>query len=187
MKYLKIILVVFIVSLISTGIILLVIQNNPSTEAFATVPDKLDILRHDLKHLLTNSVDYEVNALFKKGISMEKLDPWKIVNCVQKSLKKRKLQLTTFSMNGDKMDDPIIKMYNTSPEVFKVLGECKFLELIGRIIAVAAWADLAKNGNFPISNLKHFVNCLDSIIWTDIKVWETISDSKGEVMSCIKS
>jgi len=187
-KSLKILLAVFVLLLTGVGVLIWHHQQNkPVTEAFATVPDKLNILRDELKHLLTKTVDYEVSTLFNQGVNMKQLDPWKIVNCVQKSLKKSKLPLTTFSMDGNKMDDPIVKMYHTDPEVFKVLGKCRFLELIGRIVAVAAWTGLSKGGKVPKSHLKHFVNCLDSIVWTDIKVWETMSDPKGEVMMCVKS
>lgn len=157
-----------------------------TTETFASVPDKLDLLRNQLKQLLAKSVNYDVSTLFNNGVSSVNLDPLNITECVKKAMQKNKIPLATFTMEGNKMSEPIIKMYYETPDVFKILGNCKFLELIGRIVAIAAWATKDKSNNSSKEHFTYFVNCLDSIDWTDIKVWETMSDSKGIVMSCVK-
>lgn len=150
-------------------------------ETFVTTSNQLGTLKKDLYNLLTKSVNYEVKHMYHNGIG--KFNEQQIMDCVHKTLKKEKLPMKSFHMDGGKMDEPIIAMYKDNPKVYQVLAKCGFLDLVGRIVATAAWATSAKAKD-PQS-LERFIQCIDKIDFTQIQIWKSISNPNGPVLTCV--
>ena len=145
------------------------------TETFQSTSNKLTSVKHELRQLLTNSnID-----IYEKAVGF--LDEDEIVFCVQKTLQQTKIPLDLFYMDGVKMSDPIIQMYMDNQKIYNILAKCKFLDLIGRIVFVAAIAQT------KTQNLEKHLECLDKIDFTDISVWKTMADPNGIVLKCVNS
>ena len=172
----NIVIVIAILLLVGWFTILLCIQRKPKlTETFQSTSNKLTSVKHELHQLLAKSnID-----IYEKAIGF--LDEDEIVSCVQKKLQQNKIPLDLFYMDGVKMSDPIIQMYMDNQKIYDILAKCKFLDLIGRIVFVAAIAQ-TKSQNFQ----KH-LECLDKIDFTDIHVWKTMADPNGIVLKCVNS
>ena len=176
--------IVLIILITATIIYLLVCgifkKCNKCFETFQVTSSNLDKVRNDLRILLEQTVNYDITNMYNSTVN---LDPDTIVNCVHKTMKLYKLPLTDFSMDGDQMDKPILDMYQNNPKVYQILGKCKFLELVGKIIAIAAW--ISNNGDKSQDALFDFLKCIHKINWSDIQVWKNMSDSHGILLSCI--
>lgn len=139
-------------------------------ETFTTTSSKLRNVKQELATLMGEEYKLVFNGW----------DENKIVKCVEKQLKSKNIPLTAFHMDGSTMADPVIDMYNKSPQVYKVLGECKFLDLIGRIVSTAAWVN-----SQPKKDVRAFLDCLETVDFTNIAVWKSISTPDSAVLKCI--
>ena len=105
-----------------------------------------------------------------------------IIECVKNSMIKNGIPFDSFNMDGSStMNEPIIKMYNNNRQVYDILAKCKFLNLIGRIIAIAALIEGKKEKSE--NTINRFTECLNIIDFSDIKVWNNISET---VNQCLK-
>lgn len=152
-------------------------------ETFKSTTDKIRSLKIDLKNLIVKNVGKDTENLYVQSVGL--LKEYEVVYCVKKTLKKNKLPLGLFNMDGEKMSDPIIKMYKKDQRVYDVLGNCGFLKLIGRIVSTATW--LGTSQEKTKHQFSSFISCLNNINFKDIKVWENMSNPNGEVLKCIKS
>lgn len=130
---------------------------------FCDTGDKIEIVKFQLVQMIGSDV-YTWNV-------------HDVLSCVEENMKRKKVK-NTFSMDGDSMDEPIKKIYETNKPLYEILNECGFLRIIGQIVASAAW--ISSNG----SDINRYLNCLDSIDWGDIKVWNNISEI---ISSCMES
>lgn len=123
---------------------------------------------------ISNDISSVLKQLDKTDLNHDK-----IMKCVVKKMKEYGIPISKFHMKGDTLAKPIVDMYNETPKLFEILGQCRYLELIGKIIGMAS--------RKPTSNYKQFVNCLDSINWTNINVWQNISEPNSDLMYCVKN
>lgn len=188
----KIIIIVLIITFI-IGIIILMYINKKETivsvkkqTVFEVTSNKFKDLHNDLKKLFISTINYDLNNFFTE-IFLENED--EVLKCVENKMNDSDILFENFNMDGDNMSEPILSMYNKNLELYNILGECKFLQLVGRTIALVNWIIyIKKSSEKDIQNqqlLENFLNCLKLINWNDINVWKTISEKDGTVMTCI--
>ena len=151
-----------------------------STERFETTTKMVTKVKTEIKNILTNSVRFDIETLY--GKMWGNMNEYEIVECVKNSMIKNGIPLDSFNMDGSStMNEPIIKMYNNNRQVYDILAQCNFLNLIGRIIAIAA---LIGGKNEKSENtINRFTECLNTIDFSDIQVWNNISET---VKQCLK-
>ena len=151
-----------------------------STERFETTTKMITKVKTEIKNILTNSVKFDIGDLYEKMLG--NINENQIIECVKKSMIKNGIPFDSFNMDGSStMNEPIIKMYNNNRQVYDILAQCNFLNLIGRIIAIAA---LIGGKNEKSENtINRFTDCLNTIDFSDIQVWNNISDT---VKQCLK-
>ena len=147
-----------------------------STERFETTTKMVTKVKKDIKNILTNDIGY----LYEKILG--NMNEYEIIECVKNSMNKNGIHFDSFDMDGSStMNEPIIKMYNNNRQVYDILAQCNFLNLIGRIIAIAA---LIGGKNEKSENtINRFTDCLNTIDFSDIQVWNNISET---VKQCLK-
>lgn len=156
-------------------------QSIQTKETFVQTANKLQNLKRELLVLLSNELDYDVSGVYQNFIG--NMDAIIIVDCVQKKLNTNRIPLGSFNMDGEKMNDPILLMHEKNPDTYKVLQECGFLDLVGRIVSTAAWVTHAKDRSR--NSFNEFIDCLSAVNFSNIDVWRTISQPSGFVMNCI--
>ena len=151
-----------------------------STERFETTTKMVTKVKTEIKNILTNSVKFDIGDLYEKMLG--NINENQIIECVKKSMIKNGIPFDSFNMDGSStMNEPIIKMYNNNRQVYDILAQCNFLNLIGRIIAIAA---LIGGKNEKSENtINRFTDCLNTIDFSDIQVWNNISET---VKQCLK-
>ena len=151
-----------------------------STERFETTTKMITKVKTEIKNILTNSVKFDIGDLYEKMLG--NINENQIIECVKKSMIKNGIPFDSFNMDGSStMNEPIIKMYNNNRQVYDILAQCNFLNLIGRIIAIAA---LIGGKNEKSENtINRFTDCLNTIDFSDIQVWNNISET---VKQCLK-
>ena len=151
-----------------------------STERFETTTKMVTKVKTEIKNILTNSVRFDIETLYEKMLG--NINENQIIECVKNSMIKNGIPFDSFNMDGSStMNEPIIKMYNNNRQVYDILAKCKFLNLIGRIIAIAALIEGKKEKSE--NTINRFTECLNIIDFSDIKVWNNISET---VNQCLK-
>jgi hypothetical protein len=176
---------VIIILIIVVGLAVLLWWTHTHTytkEPFESAANKLTDLKKDLRNLLTQTVDYDIKSFYDKSLGC--LKEHEITQCVRNALKENKIPFDTFTMDGEKMSDPILQMYNNDRRIYNILGRCDFLTLIGRIVSVAAWVSQGKRNK---ESSEKFLKCLLHINFSDIRIWNTMSNPHGMVLKCVNS
>lgn len=151
-----------------------------STERFETTTKMVTKVKTEIKNILTNSVRFDIETLY--GKMWGNINEYEIVECVKNSMIENGIPFDSFNMDGSStMNEPIIKMYNNNRQVYDILAKCKFLNLIGRIIAIAALIEGKKEKSE--NTINRFTECLNTIDFSDIQVWNNISET---VKQCLK-
>ena len=151
-----------------------------SDERFGTTTKMLAKVKTEIKDILTNSVRFDIETLYGKMLG--NMNEYEIIECVKNSMIKNGIPFDSFNMDGSStMNEPIIKMYNNNRQVYDILAQCNFLNLIGRIIAIAALIGGKKEKSE--NTINRFTDCLNTIDFSDIKVWNNISET---VNQCLK-
>lgn len=150
-----------------------------SNERFENTTKMVTNVKTEIKNILTNSVRFDIEILYGKMLG--NTNEYEIVECVKNSMIENGIPFDSFNMDGSTMNEPIIKMYNNNRQVYDILAKCKFLNLIGRIIAIAALIEGKKEKSE--NTINRFTECLNTIDFSDIKVWNNISET---VNQCLK-
>ena len=151
-----------------------------TTERFETTTKMVTKVKTEIKNILTNSVRFDIETLY--GKMWGNINEYEIVECVKNSMIENGIPFDSFNMDGSStMNEPIIKMYNNNRQVYDILAKCKFLNLIGRIIAIAALIEGKKEKSE--NTINRFTECLNTIDFSDIQVWNNISET---VKQCLK-
>jgi len=157
-------------------------QPEPSDKVFEDTAQNFIKLKSDLKQMVDKTIGSDSSSIISKSMSM---DPQKILSCVKSKMKANGMRSYSFNMSGDKLDAPIIAMHETNPKIFSILSECDFLSLVGRVIAIAAWA--TNSSDKSKENLIIFLSCIDRINWGSIDTWNDLSNGENSpVMKCMK-
>lgn len=181
----KIIILLFIVFLVLVFIYFIYQKKSKTSgfykfEAFEQTVSNLHNLKADLLALLNKTLSNNATSVYQNTVGY--LDEYRIMDCVGKTMIKYNIPFELFNMDGEKMNDPIIKMYDENPKLYKALNDCKFLTLTGRIVSMAAWVTYSGKKK----DIQTFSDSLKTIDFGDIEIWKTISNPEGTVMKTVK-
>lgn len=155
-------------------------ETKETFEMTKNMGDKLNNLKSDLKNFVLKKSTGDKTIISNIYEQVMKYDPYNISKNIA-SLPTN--LLTKFNLDGNNIKDPILKMYEKSPELFTRLGETNLLNYLGKTVATGYWSQNAKNKT--TSGYEYFTKCLQSINWNDINVWKNIDNASGQVMKCI--
>lgn len=169
-------LIVGSLAILTVGIVIFFTRYpTTSNEAFTDTSRNLEKLRADLRTFLAKSLDKDGTKLFDIAFPPGRLAG--VVQCVEGRMRARNIALDSFNMDGLTMDIPILEMSARYSDTYKILAQCGFLKVIGKLIAISTW--LARKSD-P-SNFGHFLTFLDTVPWTNAQVWKSMSDPNGVI------
>lgn len=152
-------------------------KHNRPSDTFEQTAEQLTKLNEDLLSLINEKTGTDLAESYKKYLGVSPAD---MVGRVKRAMEGR-FMLSTFTMEGDSMDAPVLKMYANNKKLFELLGSVGYLTMLGKIIATSAWASSSTNPS-P-ENLDAFWQYTDNIDWTFHVTWVNLATT---VHRCMK-
>jgi len=150
---------------------------------FSGISKNLDSLNTDIKRLLNTVIGKDVVTEYRRmnlGIDKEA----EIMECIHQKMTEKNIPLDAFKMDGDRMDTPIVKMYNENRELYDILASCNFLRMIGRTIGIIMYITYAQSSSTKVDSDK-FGACMDKLgDFSDINIWNNIGTVGDMIVKC---
>lgn len=176
-------LVVFSLLMVFIFIAPLFRKHNVKQENFTATSKNLDTLDTDIKNLLTTVVGKDVVDLYSR-LELGLVDQKKILGCIRQKMSNAKIPLDKFNMDGDRMDTPILKMYQEDRKLYDILAECNFLRMIGRTLGLIMYVTYIQG--YSKVDEDTFGNCMNKFgDFSDINIWKNIGTVKDEFIKCM--
>lgn len=151
-------------------------ETNRISEPFQIIAVNLQKLHTDTRQLLENKVNKKCAQVYQIRFNPNTKE---ILKNVTDKMQEKSIPETELNMDGNKPDEPILKIYQKNPELFKMLGECEFLTTLGTMVTVVSWIpQLEQQGDYKIFD-KNMQNLIRRN-WKDINTWQKLSDGSIE-------
>lgn len=142
---------------------------NKETDMFHLTSRRLKELNRELVQMLKEKTGSDVSDGYYKFLGTNESG---VTDSVRKAMH-GKIKISLFNMDGATMDEPIMKMNSSSPQLFAILGSAGFLTMIGKIVSTATWCSATTTPS--MSNLNSYWSCIEKIDWKNIQTWHNLS------------
>jgi hypothetical protein len=153
-------------------------KTKAESKVLSGIEEKLTKLRDNLNTVVHKNISGDKQNIENIFRSTMKIKPGDVVKSLSSSD-----MLVDFSLDGETIQEPIMRMYSKNPHLFIAIGNSGLLEFLGKVIAISNWTQNGRNKS--TTGFENIIKCLDTVNWRDIDIWKNISDSNGVVQHCI--